>query len=98
MSTARRSDPQVQSVTTAPRKAADDLNARMKQYLVTMGIRTACFVLAFLTEGWVRWTCVALAVVLPYVAVLFANARSPRAVGRLARVSPRDPHRRQIGS
>ncbi|MDT0215184.1 DUF3099 domain-containing protein [Rothia sp. ARF10] len=98
VSTARRPDPSVQSVTTAPRKAADDLNARMKQYLVTMGIRTACFVLAFLTSGWVRWTCVALAVVLPYVAVVFANARSPRAAGRLAKVPPRDPHRRQIDS
>ena len=33
-----------------------------------------------------RWTSVALAVVLPYVAVVFANARSPRAAGRLAMV------------
>ena len=88
----------MQSVTTARTKAADDLNARMKHYLVTMGIRTACFVLAFLTSGWVRWTCVGLAVVLPYVAVVFANARSPRAAGRLAPVAPRDPHRRQIDS
>ncbi|CAN7434195.1 DUF3099 domain-containing protein [Knoellia sp. LjRoot47] len=98
MSTARRDEPQVQSVTTARTKAADDLNARMKHYLVTMGIRTTCFVLAFLTTGWVRWTCVALAVVLPYIAVVFANARSPRAAGRLASVTPRDPHRRQIDS
>ncbi|WP_404382601.1 DUF3099 domain-containing protein [Knoellia locipacati] len=98
MSTARRDDHTVQSVTTAPRKAADDLNARMKHYLVTMGIRTACFVLAFLTSGWVRWTCVALAVVLPYIAVVFANARSPRAAGRLAPGAPRDPHQRQLDS
>ncbi len=98
MSTARRDDPTVQSVTTAPRKAADDLNARMKHYLITMGIRTACFVLAFLTSGWVRWTCVALAVVLPYIAVVFANARSPRAAGRLAPGAPRDPHQRQLNS
>lgn len=96
MSTARRDEPTVQSVTTAPRRAADDLNARMKHYLITMGIRTACFVLAFLTSGWVRWTCVALAVVLPYIAVVFANARSPRAVGRLAPGAPRDPHQRQL--
>lgn len=88
----------MQSVTSAPRKAADDLNARMKHYLVTMGIRTACFVLAFLTTGWVRWTCVALAVVLPYIAVVFANAHAPRIAGRIAPVDPRDPKRRQIDS
>lgn len=86
----------MQSVTTAPRKAADDLNARIRQYLVTMGIRTACFVLAFLTSGWVRWTCVALAVVLPYIAVVFANAHAPRVAGRIGPVVPRHPRRRQI--
>lgn len=74
------------------------MNARMKQYLVTMGIRTGCFVLAFLTSGWVRWTCVALAVVLPYIAVVFANAHAPRTAGRVSRVVPRRPHRRQIRS
>lgn len=86
----------VQSVTSAPRKAAEDMNARIRHYLVTMGIRTACFVLAFLTSGWVRWTCVALAVLLPYIAVVFANAHAPRTAGRVAPVVPRDPHRRQI--
>lgn len=74
------------------------MNARIKQYLVTMGIRTGCFVLAFLTSGWVRWACVALAVVLPYIAVVFANAHAPRTAGRVAPVVPRDPHRRRIGS
>lgn len=88
----------MQSVTSAPRKAADDMNARIKHYLVTMGIRTSCFVLAFLTSGWVRWTCVVLAVVLPYIAVVFANAHAPRTAGRVAPVVPRDPHRRQISS
>ncbi|MFC7488824.1 DUF3099 domain-containing protein [Knoellia sp. CPCC 206453] len=96
MSTNRRDEPTVQSVTSARSAANDDINARMKHYLVTMGIRTGCFVLAFVTQGWVRWTCVALAVVLPYVAVVFANARSPRVAGRVAAVTPRDPHRRQL--
>ncbi|PRY48621.1 Protein of unknown function (DUF3099) [Knoellia remsis] len=87
----------VQSVTTAPTSADDDLNARIKQYLVTMGIRTACFVAAFFTQGWVRWTCVALAVVLPYIAVLFANAHAPRRAGRLTKAVPRNPHQQQLG-
>ncbi|KGN38736.1 DUF3099 domain-containing protein [Knoellia subterranea] len=96
MSTIRRGEPTVQSVTSARSRADDDINARMKHYLVTMGIRTACFFLAVVTQGWVRWTCVALAVVLPYIAVLFANARSPRAAGRLAPVTPQEPHREQL--
>ena len=87
----------MQSVTSARSAADDDINARMKHYLVTMGIRTLCFVLAFVTQGWVRWTCVALAVVLPYIAVVFANARAPRAAGRLGPVVPRDPQRRRLG-
>ena len=43
-----------------------------------MGVRTLCFVLAFFAEGWLRWTCVVLAVLLPYVAVVIANAVGPR--------------------
>ncbi|MFC7492404.1 MULTISPECIES: DUF3099 domain-containing protein [unclassified Knoellia] len=96
MSRRERGEPTVQSVTSARTSKEEDLNARMKHYLVTMGIRTGCFVLAVVTTGWVRWTCVALAVVLPYVAVLFANARSPRVAGRVSAVTPRDPHRRQL--
>lgn len=84
-------------MTTARSNPDDDLNLRMRNYLVTMGIRTLCFVLAFVAQGWVRWTCVALAVVLPYIAVVFANARAPRAAGRLGPVVPRDPQRRRLG-
>lgn len=87
----------MQSVTSARSAADDDINARMKHYLVTMGIRTGCFVLAFVTQGWVRWTCVGLAVVLPYIAVVFANAHAPRVAGRVSPVTPRDPHRRRLG-
>lgn len=86
----------MQSVTSVPSNADDDINARMKHYLVTMAIRTGCFVLAVVSQGWVRWTCIALAVVLPYVAVVFANARAPRSAGRVSAVTPRDPQRRQL--
>ncbi|KGN32605.1 hypothetical protein N802_17530 [Knoellia sinensis KCTC 19936] len=86
----------MQSVTSVRSKADDDINARMKHYLVTMGIRTTCFFLAVVTQGWVRWTCVFLAVVLPYIAVVFANARAPRTAGRLSPVTPRTPHREQL--
>lgn len=39
-----------------------------------MGLRTACFVGAILASGWLRWTLVVGAVLLPYVAVVAANA------------------------
>lgn len=52
----------------------------MRNYLITMGIRAAAFVAAYFTQGWVRWTCVALAFVLPYVAVIMANSGAERRV------------------
>lgn len=77
----------MQSVTTAPGNLQDDQSARIKRYLITMGIRTASFVLAFLTEGWLRWTFVGLAVFLPYFAVVAANAVAPRAFGTMQKDS-----------
>ena len=52
----------------------------MRQYLATMGVRTACFIGAFFFDGWLRWTCVVLAVVLPYIAVVLVNSVRPRDV------------------
>jgi Protein of unknown function (DUF3099) len=68
----------VQSVTSAPVSAAADQAHRIRRYLLTMGIRVGCGALALFTQGWVRWTFVALAVVLPYIAVVMANAVGPR--------------------
>jgi hypothetical protein len=65
-------------VTSAPVSAADDQGHRIRRYLLTMGIRVVCGALALFTQGWVRWTFVALAVVLPYIAVVMANAVGPR--------------------
>lgn len=52
----------------------------MRRYLWTMALRTACFIGAYFFEGWLRWTCVALAVLLPYVAVVLVNSVTPRGV------------------
>jgi hypothetical protein len=78
----------VQTVTSAPESLREEQAHRIKRYLFTMGVRTACFVLAIITTGWVRWTCVVLAVVLPYIAVVIANAVRPRAMGRVQPVAP----------
>ena len=81
----------VQSVTSAPASGSDDQGHRVKRYLLTMGIRVLCGALALVTEGWMRWTFVALAVVLPYIAVVMANAVGPRsgqAVAPVDHVAP----------
>ena len=45
-----------QSVTSAPENLREEQSARIKKYLITMAIRTACFLLAVILEGWMRWT------------------------------------------
>ena len=46
-----------------------------------MAIRTVCFVAAVPLQGWARWTAVLMAVLLPYFAVVMANAVGPRPAG-----------------
>lgn len=64
----------MQVVTTARPSLTDDVGSRTRRYLVMMAIRTTCFVLAVAVPGWPRWVFAAGAVVLPYLAVVVANA------------------------
>jgi hypothetical protein len=58
-----------------------------------MAIRTACFISAVVVgQGWLRWTLVAAAFILPYVAVVMANVASPRIEGADL-VPPTEGHR-----
>ena len=89
----------VQSVTSAPESPAEEQGARIRRYLITMGIRTVCFIGAVVaaTQGapWWAWGSLALAaIVLPYVAVVMANAVRPRQSGTASRVDPaaQPPH------
>jgi Flp pilus assembly protein TadB len=70
----------VYQISGARRGIREDVNSRTRRYLVSMGIRTVCFVLAVVAHGWLRWTFVALALVLPYLSVVFANGGRERAV------------------
>ncbi len=60
-------------ITTARKSVADDQSARVRGYVISMTIRIACFLLAVVTTGVVRWVFVAGALVIPYIAVVFAN-------------------------
>jgi hypothetical protein len=75
-------------ITTAPESPSREMAHRQKRYMISMGIRTLCFVAAILVgSGWLRWVLVAAAFVLPYVAVVMANSASPRVEG----ISPSAP-------
>jgi hypothetical protein len=56
------------------------VDSRTRRYLVSMGIRTVCFLLAVVASGWLRWVLIAAAVTLPYLSVVFANGGRERAV------------------
>lgn len=67
-----RSD-EVYNITGARESAAIDREARTRRYLISMSIRTVCFIAAILVEGWLTWVLFAAAVILPYIAVVGAN-------------------------
>lgn len=70
----RTAEPEVYGITTARRGQRDDVHDRMVKYSISMGVRMVCLVMAFVVTGWLAWVFVAGAVILPYVAVLLANA------------------------
>jgi hypothetical protein len=64
-------------VTQARPSLSDDINFRQRRYLLMMGIRAACFVIAvvmFVNHlGWLVVIPAAGAILIPYFAVVFAN-------------------------
>ncbi len=73
---------QVHSITSAPRPHSDEADSRAKRYLISMGVRTVCFLLVVVIDHPVRWVFAVGAVVLPYVAVVMANAGRDQTRGR----------------
>lgn len=67
-------------ITSARTSRSDDVHRRQSKYLMSMAVRTVCFVLAFVTTGPVRWVFIAAALVLPYIAVVVANVGTSREV------------------
>ncbi len=70
----------MQSVTGVGKPRSADLTKRQIQYAVAMTIRLLCFIGAVLLPfGIYTWVLIVGAVVLPYVAVILANAVAPPA-------------------
>src|SRR6201986_5683312 len=69
--------PAVHVVTQAHRSLSDDISYRQRRYLLMMGIRTACFVIAvvlFLNHfGWLTAIPAVGAIFIPYFAFVFPN-------------------------
>lgn len=77
-----------QTITSAQRALSDEQVGRTRKYLISMGIRTACVIGAIFIPGWPRWVLIAGAVILPYLAVVIANAGRERDDGAPTEVAP----------
>src|SRR6266852_4034831 len=68
---------QVHLVTQARRPMSEDISYRQHRYLIMMGIRTLCFAVAVIMYAeHLRWLILIPAVgaiLIPYIAVVFAN-------------------------
>ena len=68
----------VHSITGAVSPHSDDLDARIRRYLISMSLRVVCVIMAIVVHArwghWSWWIFALGAVVLPYVAVVMANA------------------------
>ena len=72
---AGRRDAAAVSITSASRPHSEELRGRERRYVISMGIRTGCFLLALVFRThWVVWIFLAASVFLPYIAVVIANA------------------------
>jgi hypothetical protein len=79
-------------ITTATRPKSQDIAARQRRYLFSMSIRTVCFILAIIfRESPAAWFFIAGAIILPYVAVVVANAGSSPDPGGMEPYVPEHP-------
>jgi hypothetical protein len=77
---------------------SEDIAYRERRYLVMMGIRIVCFVVAILLfvahAGWLAAIPAVGAIVIPYIAVVFANGgREPSSTRGLLPYEPNLPER-----
>lgn len=88
----------VSLVTDAKRPMSEDIAFRERRYLVMMGIRVVCFLVAILLfvghAGWLAAIPAVGAIVIPYFAVVFANGgREPSSTRGLVHYEPNLPER-----
>jgi uncharacterized membrane protein len=75
-----RKDPEPIRITSATRSRSQDVAGRQRRYLMSMAVRTGCFLAAvFVAEHslWLMWLFIIASFLLPPVAVIVANAQAP---------------------
>ena len=81
----RSREPEAVRITSAAASRNADIATRQKRYLLSMSLRTLCFVGAIIASlagvHWLWPILIAGALVLPYVAVVMANAVTTRQDG-----------------
>ena len=84
-------EPEPIRITTATRSHNEDIAARQKRYLISMTIRTVCFVLAVVSIGhWFLWVFLVASLLLPPIAVIVANTSTTPDHGGPAHFEPED--------
>lgn len=94
------SKPVVHTVTDARSRMSADIKHRQRRYLISMGIRTACLLVAVLAPLPLaaRIVAIAGALLLPYFAVVFANAgRKPEQTAEFTTRRPGGRSQGQVG-
>jgi hypothetical protein len=76
------------SVSNVGQPLSVDQSSRARKYFISMMVRTACFILAVILPSPYRWIALFGAVVLPYVAVVVANAGRESIRGQATIISP----------
>lgn len=80
----RSSDGEVFRITGARSSLTEDVRGRQRRYVISMLIRTACVLLAVVlwnVERYLAFVALAGGVLLPYIAVVIANAGRERSPG-----------------
>ncbi|WP_239395488.1 DUF3099 domain-containing protein [Frankia sp. CiP3] len=65
-------------ITRAALSRPEEIQHRQRRYVISMLFRTLCLILAVVAlRGWARFAAIAIAVILPWLAVVFANGGPP---------------------
>ena len=73
-----RNDPEPIRITDAAAGHSVDVAGRQRRYLISMAVRTACFLLAVVFAGTaLMWVFIVASFLLPPIAVVLANAQAP---------------------
>lgn len=78
-----------QSVTSLDLSPEQERKQRMVRYTIAMTIRTLCLILGVISTGILMWVFFALAIFLPYFAVVLANAQGGKSSKQSDRLAPK---------